>query len=1688
MKLMDSGTKFLGMAAVLLTLVFPARLVAAERQYLTGHVPAAVARLAVQGNLPATNWLHLAIGLPLRNRTELTNLLAEIYRPGSTNYRHYLKPGQFAERFGPSTNDYVTLTAFLQAQGLTVTGTHANRTLLDVAGSVSQIQQTFHTRLRLYRHPREPRFFYAPDAEPSLDLAVPVLHISGLDDWVLPHPMNLQISPRNQPVSGQPWTGSAPGGAYWGLDFRTAYVPGTLMTGQGQQVGLLQLNSGFFQSDITRYENDAGLPKVPVTPVLINNYDGGPGLANDECSLDIEMAISMAPGLQGVLVYEGSVPDDVLNQMATDDLANQLSSSYGFSVDATTEQTFQQFAAQGQSFFNASGDNDAWVDGVTPPSDDPNLTSVGGTTLTTDAHGAWAAETVWQMAGTNGSGGGISTDYAIPAWQQGIDMTQNQGSTLMRNIPDVALTADNVYVYFGNGSSGYFGGTSCASPLWAGFTALVNEQAANNLAATVGFVNPAIYALGQTTNYASSFHDIITGNNTNAASNNLFFAVPGYDLCTGWGTPAGQGLINALAGPALPTPPFLTSQPQSQTVTVGATVTLSAQAGGYPPLGYQWAFDGTNIAGATNGTLLLNDVQLSQAGNYRVLVTNEYGATLSGTAVLTVEPPSACDPTPSGLVSWWAAEGNANDSMGLNNGTVVGSLGYASGEVGQAFVLDGSTSYITIPASPSLDIGSTGTGITIECWINPSDYVVNIYGAPIVEWDSAATDGVQFWADSNLYGNIKDNANNAHTITSALGVVTADTWQHVALTYDEASGNAFIYLNGAVVAAQNLGSFTPETSFPMNIGSRTAPVTGQGDIYSGLIDEVSIYNRALGSNEIQGIYLAGSGGKCFAPPVIEAQPTNQTASAGNSVEFSVVAAGSGLLSYQWLFQGGDLPGATNDTLILNNVQLSQAGDYSVLVTNAFGAVLSSNAVLTVNPPLGCTAVPSGMAAWWAAEGNASDALGFNNGTIDGALSFAAGEVGQAFVFDGSSSYITVPASPSMNIGATGTGITIECWIQPSAFDVDVSGGPIIEWDSTITDGLQFWSGGNLNANLKDTSGHAHTIQTALNVLNTNNWQHVALTYDEASGNAAIYLDGTVMAAQNLGSFVPQTTYPVNIGRRTGQQIGLNDTYSGLMDELSIYNRALGSNEIQAIYLAGSNGKCFASPVIVAQPASQLAYVGNTLSLGVTADGTPSMSYQWLCQETNLPGATNAFLTLTNIQLNQAGDYSVLVTNSLGSALSSNAVVTVVGQPPAITLQPTSQTAKFGNTAVFGANATGSTPLYYQWKFQGTNLVGATNLSLTLTNVQFSQAGNYSILVTNAFGSILSSNAALTVLGLPPLIVTQPMNQTVVLGKSASFSVTVSGTPPIFYNWIFGGVTNIPGATNSTLTLTNTQIEQAGYYSVVITNAFGSTQSSNAFLSYFAPPAITSQPVGVNVKAGSTATFKVTATGATNLYYQWYWNTITYAIPSATNATFVLANAQLTNAGNYFVLVTNLAGTALSSNASLVVHLQDHFAWSAIPSPRFVKNPFTATIVAQNAANGVVTNFTGTVTLTSSLGLAVQPAVSGAFVRGSWTGSLVLAQPATNLVLKADDGLGETGLANAITLLNVPVLGSAQYGGVLLLYWPTNPPGFVVETTPRLNGTNWTPMASAPDIFGNQYLEAFPMTTSNGFYRLFYTIP
>jgi subtilase family serine protease len=559
--------------ALLSLLVTPA--LAAERQILHACVPAAVAALNLQpvDRLPGTNRLHIAISLPLRNQALLLKLFREIYDPASTNFHRFLTPEQFTEKFGPSEQDYSAVMEFAKANGLAVTGPHPGRSIMGIDGSVAGIEKMLHVKMVEYQHPSEARKFFAPDGEPSLDLDVPVSAISGLNNYSVP----LSDLKTNRSNSAHPNIGSGMSGWFLGADFRNAYVPGTTLTGAGQVVGLVEEGGGYNVNDLLLWETAAGITNPPpIMPVYQNNLQLDPGTISAEFMVDMEMVISMAPGIKLLVLYEprGIKTDpEMYQEMAYptygEPRPNQVSTSFATDMEGDATNSLMQLAMQGQSFFIYTGDRGAF-----PTFGNRIATSyvtyVGGTSLTMSGNGlSWSNEVVWQQGpeGGGASGGGIFNACPIPFYQQGINMSMNQGSTQWRNVPDVSMVSENIEVFYSslptNGPLqccivNGIGGTSCSAPLWAGFAALANQQAAATGHNPVGLINVAATSIGNGPSYTNCFHDITSGNSTNTnpvgttnAYGNItiandFQAAPGYDLCTGWGSPNGTNLINAL--------------------------------------------------------------------------------------------------------------------------------------------------------------------------------------------------------------------------------------------------------------------------------------------------------------------------------------------------------------------------------------------------------------------------------------------------------------------------------------------------------------------------------------------------------------------------------------------------------------------------------------------------------------------------------------------------------------------------------------------------------------------------------------------------------------------------------------------------------------------------------------------------------------------------------------------------------------------------------------------------------------------------------------------------------------------------------------------------------------------------------------------------------------------------------------
>lgn len=617
-------------------------------QTLHSHVRPAVAngQAVPVGFLSPNMRLNLAIQLPMRTQGEFDNLLERLYDPKSPDYRHFLTVAQVTDQFGPTEQDYQTVVDFAKANGFKVTTT-PNRVLVDINGTVAQINATFHVTMMIFQHPTEKRIFYSPDREPSLDLSVPVLHVHGMDSFSPPQPLVKQ-APEGE-VTEKPNAGSGPGGLYLAEDMRAAYYGSGPLTGGpagngsptdfGQGVGLFEYG-GYDLSDV--YASFDGISySVPVVNVLLDGMDGLPGSGQDDVEevLDIVQPIGMAPGLNSVHVFIGNVDADILNSMASfncvgnsknPQVCQELSVSWTWGpIDPSTlDPIFQTMQMQGQSLIVASGDSGAYpIDSAAWPQEDPNVIDAGGTDLVTSGpQGSWVSETAWPDSG----GGYADTGVTIPSWQVGIANAENDASTTLRNVPDVAAEAnfDNWTCHLGACQGGW-GGTSFAAPRWAGFLALANQQAAIDGVGNVGFINPTIYSLGQGPGYDFVFHDIVSGNNNNGKGVS-YNAVTGYDLVTGWGSPNGPDLIYSLIG--VDTPPSITSG-NTATFQVGTLGSFQMTATGFPAAITFSAPAGSLPGGVTLSPsgLLSGTPAAGSGGEYTFLVTASNGVTPNAT-------------------------------------------------------------------------------------------------------------------------------------------------------------------------------------------------------------------------------------------------------------------------------------------------------------------------------------------------------------------------------------------------------------------------------------------------------------------------------------------------------------------------------------------------------------------------------------------------------------------------------------------------------------------------------------------------------------------------------------------------------------------------------------------------------------------------------------------------------------------------------------------------------------------------------------------------------------------------------------------------------------------------------------------------------------------------------------------------
>jgi kumamolisin len=700
---------------------------------LTRHVHQAVRAGQIQstGNLPADQILNLNIVLPLRDPAGLNNFLAALYDPHSASYRHFLSVSEFTGRFGPTEAQYDAAVNFAKLHGFTVIGGSRDGMNVEIRGPVSAVETAFNIHMRTFQHPAEGRTFYSPDSEPTTDLPFDLWHVSGLDNFSVPHPMLVKKSDYAQAngidankVVSHATTGSGPSASFLGSDMRAAYYGGGPLTGSGQNLGLLEY-VGTDLADLNTYFNNSGQTNnVPITLVSTDgtstscvHTSAGGNCDDTEQTLDMTQAIGMAPNLASLVMYVGSTDTAIISAMTSHNpLPTTIGCSWGWTPadPSTLDPYFQRMAAQGQNFFAASGDSSTWSRrNEAWPADDAYVVSVGGTDLVTaSAAGPWASETAWVD-----SGGGISPDtIAIPSWQQlsGVINSSNKGSTTLRNGPDVSANANFTFYTCADQTSclaNEYGGTSFAAPMWAGYIALVNQQLAANGQSPIGFLNPTIYAQNVTSGYTTNFHDITSG------TSGSYSAVTGYDLVTGWGSP-NAGLMAALTGTTTQTPAFTISATSAsvQAGSSGPSTVTTSVSGGFnsavgltysAPSGISVTFNPTSIAapGSGSSTATVTVASGVAAGNYSITVTGTGGGltqstTISLTVTSAAQPAFTVSASPGSITVARRSSGSATITTSVSGGFSSAITLTASGQ-GSGQTVTFSPSSISIPGSGS---------------------------------------------------------------------------------------------------------------------------------------------------------------------------------------------------------------------------------------------------------------------------------------------------------------------------------------------------------------------------------------------------------------------------------------------------------------------------------------------------------------------------------------------------------------------------------------------------------------------------------------------------------------------------------------------------------------------------------------------------------------------------------------------------------------------------------------------------------------------------------------------------------------------------------------------------------------------------------------------------------------------------
>jgi uncharacterized repeat protein (TIGR01451 family) len=981
-----------------------------------------------------------------------------------------------------------------------------------------------------------------------------------------------------------------------------------------------------------------------------------------------------------------------------------------------------------------------------------------------------------------------------------------------------------------------------------------------------------------------------------------------------------------------PVPPSITTQPSSTLAFEPAAATFSVVATGTSPLSYQWLKNGAPIPGATGTSHTVNPT--SGADNnaaFSVVVSNVAGSVTSSAAILSVFGSG------SGTVTLLEAhfDSDANGFTYLDdtfrstaqaqyaNGTYLSSGGYTTGAL-----------QVVVGGVNSQNISNMSGGWRRSFTIGSNVPLALVFRHRLTEQPTYESDEFSQTLVT-LDGVLKGIAPNDYIAQVVGGGPTTTGWQLVQIDLGTVPAGTHVLTLGAynnkksypdesaevlvddVLLLANNGpsgppnitthpaslTVTAPTSANFTVGATgSAPLSYQWRRNGSAIGGATAQSYSLASTSMSDngatfdcVVTNGAGSATSAtatltvnaassPPSITTQPANVTVTAPTGATFSVVAAGTAPLSYQWRRNGAPIAGATGSSYTLTPTSTGDNGaSFSVVVSNSAGSITSTAALLTVN----------------------------------------SGSVAPSITTQPSAQFVTAPTGATFSVVATGT--------APLSYQWRRGGAPIGGATSssyTLTPTQLSDNGASFDVVVSNSVGNVTSAAASLTVSSGGGGGGSTLieAHFDADANGFTYADdlfrGTAMPNYASGAYI--ATGGFTGGGLRVQVAGVNSQNISNMSGGWTRSFTLPSPAPvtltfrqrlteQPTYESDEFTQMLVSVDGVLRGVAPNDYVAQVVGGGATTTG-------WQLVELDLGTLAAGSHTLA------LGAYNNKKTalDELAEVLIDDVLVVQGGgsseTPPSITTPPASLTVNEPTQATFSVVAAGTAPLSYQWRRNGSNIAGATNSSYTLTPTSSGDNGaSFDVVVSNNAGNATSAAATLTV-NVAPAITTQPANVTVTQPSSATFSVDATGTGPLGYQWRRNG-SNIPGATGSSYVLSPTALSDNGAsFDVVVSNVAGIVASSAATLTVNAgavAPSITTQPANQTVTAPAQATFSVVAAGTAPLSYQWRRNGADIA--GANGSSYSLTPTALSDNGASFdVVVSNSAGTVTSSAATLTV--------------------------------------------------------------------------------------------------------------------------------------------------------------------------